>query len=104
MSTNNPHFYLAVLHTLGFTQKKLRDISPERAEEYYRTFDTSTLLQDGFSVDKIQSIVDKKTDTIVEDVERVLKALNIQLVHIEDEAYPVLLRVLPDAPTILYFR
>ena len=104
MSTNNSHFYFAVLHTLGFTQKKLRDIPQEGIEEYCRTFDTSTLLQDGFSMDRAQSIVDKRTDKIVEDVERLLNDLQIQVVHIEDEIYPVLLKVLPDAPTILYYR
>ncbi len=49
-------------------------------------------------------IVDKKTDKIVEDVERILRELHIRLVHREDEEYPSLLRVLPDAPTILYVR
>jgi len=104
MSTNNSHFYLAVLHTLGFTQRNLRDISPESAEEYFRMFDTSALLQDGFSMERAQSIVDKRTDTIVEVVERILGEFNIQFAHINDEIYPSLLRVLPDAPTILYFR
>jgi len=64
----------------------------------------STLIQDGFSIERAQGIVDKRTDTIVEDVERILGEFNIQLAHINDEMYPSLLRVLPDAPTILYFR
>jgi DNA processing protein len=98
------YLYFAVLHTLGFTQRKLRDVPPEMAEEYYRTFDTSMLVWDGFSMEKAQSIIDKRTDKIVEDVERLLNDLQIQVVHIEDEIYPVLLKVLPDAPTLLYYR
>jgi len=55
-------------------------------------------------MERAQSIVDKRTDTIVEVVERILGEFNIQFAHINDEIYPSLLRVLPDAPTILYFR
>lgn len=96
--------YLAALHSLGLTQKKLRDIAPNDAEAYYRTLDTSRLIESGYNMDTAMRIVDKKTDKIVEDVEHTMRELNIHLVHREDEEYPSLLRVLPDAPTILYVR
>lgn len=98
------HLYLAILHSLGFTQRKLRDIAPETAEAYYRTFDTNTLIESGFSFDTAARIVDKRTDKIVEHVERTLRELKVRLVYVEDVDYPSLLRVLPDAPTLLYVR
>ena len=104
MSINNSHFYLTILHSLGFTQKKLRDILPDNAEEYYRTLDTNRLIESGFTIDSAKKIVDKKTPKSVEHVERLLAELNIHVVHIDDVDYPSLLKVLPDAPTILYYR
>ena len=104
MSTNKAQLSLAVLHSLGFTQRKLRDISPDQAEEYLQTFDMHKLLEAGFHIDKAQTIVDKNTPQYVERVERTLTSLDVHIVHIQDEDYPVLLKVLPDAPTILYYR
>lgn len=66
------HSFYAVLHTLGLTQRNLRDISPETVEEYYQRLDTQKLIAAGFSMDRAVSIVDKKTDKTVEHVERTL--------------------------------
>ncbi len=96
--------FLAALHSLGLTQRKLRDIVPERAEKYYHTLDTKTLIESGYTLDSAMRIVDKKTETLVEHVEHLLRENAICLVHIEDDEYPALLKVLPDAPTILYVR
>jgi DNA processing protein len=104
MSTNNIQLSFAVLHSLGFTQRKLRDISPDQIDEYLQTFDMQKLIEAGFQIDKASSIVDKNTPQYVERVERTLRDLNIYLVHREDPEYPSLLKVLPDAPTILYYR
>jgi len=97
------HLSFAVLHSLGFTHKKLRDIG-EYAEQFYDTIDIKTLVDSGFSLDKAQTIVDKNTPQFVERVERTIRDLNIHIVHIDDTDYPSLLKVLPDAPTILYYR
>ena len=40
----------------------------------------------------------------VERVEHTLRELQVNVVHIDDAEYPSLLRILPDAPTILYVR
>ena len=40
----------------------------------------------------------------VERVEHALRELRVTVVHIDDEEYPPLLKILPDAPTILYVR
>lgn len=98
------HSFYAVLHTLGLTQRNLRDISPKNVEEYYHRLDTQKLVATGFSMDRAVSIVDKKTDKTVEHVERTLASLQIRVVHRDDEDFPSLLRELPDCPTILYVR
>lgn len=96
--------YLAVLHSLGLTQKKLRSLKPENAEKYYNTLSISTLLGMGYTIDTATKIVDKKTVKLVEDVYNVLTKNAIKIVHIEDSDYPTLLATIPNAPTILYLR
>lgn len=98
------HFHFAILHTLGLTQRNLRDILPENAEEYYHRLDTQKLIENGFNMDRAVSIVDKKTDKTVEHVEQTLASLQIRIAHRDDEDFPSLLRELPDCPTILYVR
>lgn len=73
MSTNN--LYFAILHTLGLTQRNLRDISPENVEEYYQRLDTQKLIATGFNIERAITIVDKKTDKIVEHVEQALTSV-----------------------------
>ena len=97
------NLYFAVLHSLGFTHKKLRDIT-EDVEGFYKRLDTKILLEAGFQIDKAQIIVDKMTPKNVERVEHILRELQVNVVHIDDAEYPSLLRILPDAPTILYVR
>lgn len=97
------NLYFAVLHSFGFTHKKLRDIT-EDAEQFYNKLDTKILLEAGFQTDKAQNIVDKNTPQFVERVERTLRELSVNVVHIDDSEYPTLLKILPDAPTILYVR
>jgi DNA processing protein len=96
------HLYLAVLHSLGLSQRKLRDIAPERAQSYYDSLDTSRLIESGYSMESAVKIVDKKTSKIVEDVERSLQ--NTSVIHIDDDEYPSLLKTLVGAPTIIYVR
>lgn len=69
------HLHFAILHTLGLTQRNLRDISPENVEEYYLRLDTSKLVAAGFNMDRAITIVDKKTDKTVEHVERTLASV-----------------------------
>ena len=104
MPRNNPHIYLAVLHTLWLSQRNLRDIEPQNARDFYDTLDTGKLVAQGFSFDRAAAIVDKKTQNTVERVERTILDLQISVVHREDEDFPILLTALPDCPTILYVR
>lgn len=96
--------FLAVLHSLGLSQRKLRDIPVEQAAKYYDTLTVTRLVESGYSFDSAQRIVDKKTQKLVEDVEDSLQKLDIHVIHREDEEFPSLLRELPDCPTILYVR
>ena len=98
------HFYFALLHSLGITQRKLRDIPVDHAEHVYNHLNRTMLMDMGFQVDTIDRIVDKKTQKLVEHVERTLTSLQARLVHRDDGDFPSLLRELPDCPTILYVR
>lgn len=100
----NTHFFLALLHSLGLTQKKLRTIKPNEAEKYYNTLSISTLIDSGYNIDTATKIVDKKTAKLVEHVDNTFTKNSIRVVHIEDSDYPALLATIPNAPTILYVR
>jgi predicted Rossmann fold nucleotide-binding protein DprA/Smf involved in DNA uptake len=86
------------------TQRKLRDILPENAREYYEKLGISLLVEAGYTLDSASRIVDKKTPKLVEHVEDTLKKHDIHVVHREDEIFPASLRELSDCPTILYVR
>lgn len=98
------HIYYALLHSLGFSQSNLRDISPDEAQELYEMLDTQKLVSRGFKFDRASMIVDKKTQKNVEHVEHTLRKLQIELIHRDDEDFPSLLKPLPDCPTLLYVR
>lgn len=96
--------FLAVLHSLGLSQRKLRDIPVEQAEQYYHTLTVTRLVEAGYTFDSASRIIDKKTQKCVEDVEHTLKKHNIHVIHRDDAFFPSLLRELSDCPTILYVR
>lgn len=60
------------------------------------------MLADGHSQETAAKIVDKKTGALVERVKHTLETTRV--VHRDDEDYPLLLRSLVGAPTILYVR
>jgi len=97
------HLSFAVLHALWLTHKKLRQI-PWDGSDFLSSLDTKTLIDYGFQIDKAQAIVDKNTPAYVERVERTLEEFQVNVIHIDDDEYPTLLKSLPDAPTILYVR
>ncbi len=99
-----PHFFLAILHSLGVSQKKLSLISPEQAENFYETVNIHKLLQIGINQETATKIVDKKITLNVERVERLMQEKNIRIVHKDNDEYPSLLKEISDAPTILYVR
>lgn len=84
------------------TQRRLRDIAPDLAQQYYETLDNRKLIENGSSSEQAQKILDKNTTTIVERVEHDLS--NTRVVHTDDADYPSLLKTLVGAPTILYVR
>jgi len=99
-----PHFFFALLHSLGVSQKKLSLISPDSAQDFYETVNIQKLLQIGINEDTARKIVDKKPTFNVERVERLMQEKNIRIVHKDDADYPTLLTNTADAPTILYVR
>lgn len=99
-----PHFFLAILHSLGVSQKKLALIPPENAQKFYETVHIDKLLQIGINQETAEKIVDKKSTLNVERVERLMQEKNIRIVHKDDVEYPTLLTNTVDAPTILYVR
>lgn len=99
-----PHFFLALLHGIGLSHKKLSLIPPEQAENFYHTVNIQKLIQIGISQETANKIVDKKSTQNVERGERLIQEKNIRIIHKEDDEYPVLLREISDAPTILYVR
>lgn len=98
------YIFLAFLHSLGVSQKKLALIAPHQAQQFFENVDINKLLQIGINNEAARKIVDKKSLFSVERVEHLLQEKNIRIIHKEDPEYPVLLANTIDAPTILYVR
>ena len=96
------YFFLGLLHSLGFSHKKLALIPPDQAENFYMSVNLSALLQIGVNQETAQKILDKKSTLNVERVERLMQVKNIRILHKDDPEYPRLLINIADAPTILY--
>ncbi len=98
------NLFFAVLHSVGCTQKKLAHIRPGEEEEWYHAMNFDQLISAGYSPESATKILEKKSDTLIEKIGKILSEKNIHIVHRDDNTYPSLLKNTPDAPTILYVR
>jgi predicted Rossmann fold nucleotide-binding protein DprA/Smf involved in DNA uptake len=97
-----PYAYLALLHSLGLSQKKLRVIEPNKAHEYYISLNASVLSAAGYSLDSATRILERKQTCSPQSIQNTLQSHRVKIVHIQDDEYPVLLKTIPNAPTLLY--
>jgi DNA processing protein len=98
--------FLVFLHSIGLSQRALARIfeKEENYEVFYTNLSMTTLKQQGFKDDKIQTILQAKTELDTVKITNLIEKLDIQIVTIHDEHYPELLRQTPVYPYFLYVR
>jgi len=98
--------YLAALHSIGITQKKLHIIF-EKNQNYKNLFDnisSETLKNFGFLEKKIEAIIERKSKVKLDTLKKKIEQRGVQLITIHDEKYPDLLRQIPNPPYVFYLR
>lgn len=97
--------YLTYLHSLWITQKKLWHIfeKSENYKEFYEKLNYETLKP--YCTEKeITSILSRKDKINLENIVKIIKEKNVELITIKDEKYPELLKQISNPPYLLYVR
>ncbi len=104
-------YYLALLHSLGITQKKLHIIfwddflwEDGHYKKFYEKLDYKTLTSFWVRKNEIESILKRKETITLKIIQTKLEERNVQIVTIEDKQYPEELKNIPNSPYIFYLR
>lgn len=98
--------YLAFLHSIGFTQKKLEFLfwEHDNYKEVFENLSTSFLEKIGFSLSQREKIMEKKEKLDTQKIEKILENLQVSLITKNDKDYPESLKEVSQAPFLLYVR
>jgi|GEM_PF-1118018 len=101
-----PTYFLAYLHSLGFSQKSLVRIfaTQENYEDFYNNLSRESLKKLGLKDDKIGIILEKKQKLDTEKISYTLRNLGVRIITLKDDEYPELLRQTSICPYFLYVR
>lgn len=104
-------YYLALLHSLGITQKKMRVIFGENLlegersyKEFYEKVDYKTLYSFWVKKNEIENILKRKKTVKLEFIQKKLEAREVKIITIRDEEYPEELKNISNSPYIMYVR
>lgn len=103
------NIYVALLHKLWITQKKLFFIFVESANtlsfrEFYEQLSTEYLWSYNFSTDQISIIMENYKKYNIEFLKNKLKERNVNMITYLDWDYPKEFKSIPNPPFILYLR
>ncbi len=100
-------FFLAFLHTIGFTQQDLKKIFLENEyyEDFYKSISYDILVNIFWNkTEKIKKILSNIDKIDTEDILKLIQRLDIVLISIHDARYPEILKPLNHSPFFLYVR
>ena len=104
-------YYLALLHSLGITQKKLQRIfwenllwEQESYKDFYDALDSKKLESFWVRKNEISSILKRKQTLTVETIKQKLEERSVKIITTRDEEYPEELRNIPSSPYLIYLR
>lgn len=97
--------YLVALHFIWISQKKLSTIfeSNKNYKEFYENLAYKTL-RNYFKDDEIDRILSKKEKINLSQIEKKLQDRGVDIIEINDEKYPKLLKEISNPPYLLYVR
>ncbi len=97
--------YLVYLHSLWISQKKISQIfeNKKNYKEFYENLNYKNL-KSYLSEKEITSIISKKESTNFEKINKIIKDKCVEIVTINDDWYPILLKQISNPPYFLYVR
>lgn len=98
--------YLAILHCIGFTQKKLHAVFnyQQNYQQVYETLSQNKLREYGFNENQIENILIRKNKISLKQIENILEKRQVQIISIFDDEYPDDFRELSSVPFVFYLR
>lgn len=100
------NYYLALLHKIWITHKKLHTIFENNSDykQFYEDISTSSLSTYWFTEKQIQFILDEKVKHNISDIKNTLESRDAYIISIKDKNYPEYLKQIPNVPYLLYIR
>jgi len=98
--------YLAFLHSIGFTQKKLHSTfeKNQNYKEIFENLSEKKLLELWFKSSQIINILERKSQLKISDFQKLLHKREVQIITIFDEDYPQDFHQLSSVPFVFYLR
>ena len=98
--------YLAMLHKIWITHKKLHSIFNDNSnyKDYYNNLSYKTLKNFDFSNKQIDFILENKAKYKLKDLEIILNNREVKIITINDDLFPILLKEIPNIPYLFYLR
>lgn len=102
----NEKIFLAALHSLWFTHKKLFEIFEynQNYKELFQKLDKKILEKYKFQEKQIESILNKKQKLDLFKLEKKLNQRSVKIITIFDEKYPIELKKIANTPFLFYLR
>ena len=104
-------YYLALLHSLGISQKKLRIIFGENLlgreesyKEFYEKLDYKVLASFWVRKNEIENVLKRKQTVKLEFIQKKLEARSVKIITLRDMEYPKELKNISNSPYIIYVR
>lgn len=98
--------YLALLHKMWISQKKLNIIFKDNSnyKDFYDKVSFSTLKIFDFSDKQIDYILKEKWENTIEKIVKKLDERKVSIITIKDKNYPEFLKQIPNPPYLFYLR
>lgn len=98
--------YLAMLHKIWITQKKLHIIFKDNSDYkfFYENISSSILKEFSFSDKQIEFILKSKNENNLAKLLKTLEKRSVSIVTINDDTYPKYLKEIPNVPYLFYLR
>lgn len=98
--------YLAFLHSIGFTQKKLFELFKEKQnfKEVYNNINFEYLRKIWFSEKKTENIIKYKNNLSAQKIKNIILMRNVKIIYFLEEDYPENLKNISNPPFVLYVR
>lgn len=98
--------YLALLHSIGFTHKKLHKIfeSQQNYKDVYENISKALLLKFWCNASQIKNILERKAKIKYSQILNIIHSREVQIITIFDEEFPDDFRELSSVPFVFYLR